>query len=74
MQSSIAQVYNSQWFSDVIGGALLGLTTAKGLLWLHQRQALEPGSWRIFALSAPASSTNSRASNISGVGLGVFYS
>jgi membrane-associated phospholipid phosphatase len=36
---------NSQWFSDVIGGGLLGWTTAKALLWLHQRQALfsQPG-------------------------------
>lgn len=33
---------NSQWFSDVIGGGLLGWTTAKALLWLHRRQALEP--------------------------------
>jgi membrane-associated phospholipid phosphatase len=43
---------NSQWFSDVIGGALLGWTAAKALLWLHQRQALDPHRWRIFPIAA----------------------
>lgn len=65
---------NSQWFSDVIGGALLGWTTAKALLWLHERQALAPDRWRIFPLAAPAAPANPRVSNLSSVGLGVAYS
>jgi PAP2 superfamily len=65
---------NSEWFSDVIGGALLGWATAKALLWLHERQALAPDRWRIFPLSAPASLANPRASNLSSVGFGLSYS
>jgi hypothetical protein len=65
---------NSEWFSDVIGGALLGWATAKTLLWLHERQALALDRWRIFPLAAPVSPANPRASNLSTVGFGVSYS
>jgi len=66
---------NSQWLSDVVGGALLGWTTAKALLWLHERQALEPGRWRIFPLAAPITPANPRVSNnLPFVGVGVSYS
>jgi hypothetical protein len=65
---------NSQWFSDVIGGALLGWATGKTLLWLHQRQALEPDRWRIIPIGAPASPANLRTSSIPSFGLGVSYS
>lgn len=64
---------NSQWFSDVIGGALLGWTTAQALLWLHRRQALKPDRWRIFPISAP-STPASKVSNAPSVGLAVAYS
>jgi len=65
---------NSQWFSDIIGGGLLGWTTAKALLWLHERQALEPDRWRIFPVTASASAINQRVSDFSSLGLGVYYS
>ncbi len=58
---------NSQWFSDVIGGELLGWTTAKALLWLHKRQALSPERWRIFPLNGP------RPGTISSLGIGISY-
>jgi hypothetical protein len=64
---------NSQWFSDVIGGALLGWTTAKALLWLHKRQALAPDRWRIFPIASAAPETRP-ASNLGSVGLGLSYS
>jgi hypothetical protein len=63
----------SQWFSDVFGGALLGWTTAKALLWLHKRQALAPDRWRIFPLTH-GSPDAPQAGNLSSVGLGVSYS
>lgn len=62
---------NSQWFSDVIGGGLLGWTTAQGLLWLHKRQALAPDRWRIFPTTS-ASPNRPLASTLSSVGLGCF--
>jgi len=65
---------NSQWFSDVIGGALLGWATAKALLWLHQRQALEPGRWRIFPIALSSSPANPRANDLSSLGFAVSYS
>jgi membrane-associated phospholipid phosphatase len=66
---------NSQWFSDVIGGGLLGWTTAKALLWLHERQALAPDRWRIFPIAAAAPSpATAQVSSLSSVGLGVSYS
>jgi hypothetical protein len=64
---------NSQWFSDVIGGALLGWATAKTLLWLHERQAVERDRWRIFPLTA-SSQANPRVSNLASMGFGVSYS
>ncbi len=64
---------NSQWFSDVIGGGILGWTTAKALLWLHQRQALEPDRWRIFPLAAPPPS-GARTNSVPSIGLAVSYS
>jgi hypothetical protein len=63
----------SQWFSDVIGGGLLGWTTAKALLWLHKRQALEADRWRIFPI-ASASPDAPRANDLSSVGFGLSYS
>jgi len=66
---------NTQWFSDVIGGGLLGFTTAEALLWLHRRQALEPDRWRIFSIASPVGSVPSRANSIApSLGLGVAYS
>ena len=64
---------NSQWFSDVIGGGLLGWTTAKALLWLHKRQALEPDRWRIFPITEASSQTRI-ANNFSSLGAGISYS
>ncbi len=63
----------SQWFSDVVGGGLLGWTTAEALLWLHQRQALEPDRWRIFPIATPPSPVT-RTSGPTALGLGVSYS
>jgi len=66
---------NTQWFSDVIGGGLLGFTTAEALLWLHRRQALEPDRWRIFPIANPAASVPSKASSRApSVGLAIAYS
>jgi hypothetical protein len=65
---------NSQWFSDVIGGGLLGWTTAKTLLWLHEGQALASDRWRIFPIASSASAVNPRVSDFSSVGLGISYS
>lgn len=65
---------NSQWFSDVTGGGLLGWTTAKALLWLHKRQALEPDRWRIFPVASASSTINPRATSLSSVGMGLSYS
>jgi hypothetical protein len=62
---------NSQWFSDVVGGALLGWTTAKALLWLHKRQALSPERWRIFPISA--SNTGPQSSTTASLGVGISY-
>jgi hypothetical protein len=64
---------NSEWFSDVIGGALLGWATTKALLWLHKRQAAEPQRWRIFPI-ADASPDGQRVSNLSSMGFGISYS
>jgi hypothetical protein len=44
---------NTQWSSDVVGGELLGFTTAETLLWLNRRQPLEPDRWRIFPIATP---------------------
>jgi hypothetical protein len=62
---------NSEWFSDVIGGALLGWATTKALLWLHKRQASAPYRWRIFPI-ADAGSSVPQARNFS-MGLSVSY-
>jgi hypothetical protein len=65
---------NSQWFSDVIGGGMLGWVTAKTLLWLHERQALAPDRWRIFPVASSTSAVNQRVNDFSSVGLAVSYS
>jgi hypothetical protein len=65
---------NSQWFSDVIGGGLLGWTTARALLWLHERQALEPDRWRILPIAPSTSAVNPRVGDFSSVGLALKYS
>ena len=65
---------NTQWFSDVIGGALLGWTTAEALLWLHRRQALEPDRWRIFPVANPSAPGKLSSSIVPSFGMGVAYS
>jgi hypothetical protein len=65
---------NTQWFSDVVGGGLLGFTTAEALLWLHRRQALEPDRWRIFPIAVPVAPGRSKVSNAPSVGLAIAYS
>jgi hypothetical protein len=37
----------------LVGGELLGFTTAETLLWLNRRQPLEPDRWRIFPIATP---------------------
>lgn len=64
---------NSEWFSDVVGGALLGWVTARALLWLHKRHELQPDRWRIFPLAAPAS-PRAQMNNAPSISLGVSYS
>jgi len=65
---------NTQWFSDVIGGGLLGFATVEALLWLDRRQALDPNRWRIFPILAPTAGTSPRLSKASSLGLALAYS
>jgi membrane-associated phospholipid phosphatase len=65
---------NTQWFSDVAGGGLLGFTTAEALLWLHRRQALEPDRWRIFPIATPVAPARGKVSTTPSVGLAIAYS
>jgi hypothetical protein len=65
---------NTQWFSDVVGGGLLGFTTAEALLWLHRRQALEPDRWRIFPIAPPVAPTRGKVSATPSAGLAIAYS
>jgi len=65
---------NTQWFSDVVGGGLLGFTTAEALLWLHRRQALEPDRWRIFPIATPVAPARGKVSATPSVGLAIAYS
>jgi membrane-associated phospholipid phosphatase len=44
---------DAHWFSDVIGGALLGIGTTELFLYLHRRQQENPHSINLFAVSAP---------------------
>jgi hypothetical protein len=40
--------HDAHWFSDVVGGALLGAGTTELLLYLHRQHETQPERWRLF--------------------------
>jgi membrane-associated phospholipid phosphatase len=64
--------HDAHWFSDVIGGALLGVATTELFISLHNRHDEEPGRWRIFSMSE-AGPGLARDPQFSSVGVGVAY-
>ena len=53
---------DAHWFSDVVGGALLGIGTTKLFLYLHRQHERQPWRFRIFPYSPPPSANASRRS------------
>jgi len=45
---------DAHWFSDVVGGALLGIGTTELFLYLHRQHAKEPWRFRVFPVAPPA--------------------
>jgi membrane-associated phospholipid phosphatase len=54
---------DAHWFSDVVGGALLGIGTTELFLYLHRQHAKEPWRFRVFPYSPPPSAEGSRRSS-----------
>ncbi len=65
--------HDAHWFSDVVGGALLGWATTELFIHLHKEHANQPSRWRIFAASAPPGPYGQNQPAFS-TGLGVSYS
>jgi PAP2 superfamily protein len=73
LTEGFTRLKNQNWFSDVIGGALLGWATTEMLLYLHKRHQQEPDRWRIFPLSAPPGPASQTHASLA-LGLGINYS
>lgn len=61
---------NTQWSSDVVGGGLLGFTTAETLLWLHRRSRSNQTAGGFFRPRHPSL----RLSATPSIGLAIAYS
>jgi membrane-associated phospholipid phosphatase len=62
--------HNEHWFSDVVGAALLGVGTTELFLYLHRRHQENPNSFKLFAVSAPPTSSHA-GQTVAPTGLGV---
>lgn len=62
--------HDSHWFSDVVGGAIVGVGTTELLLYLHKRHSTQLERWRLF----PANSgTPGKGGSETPMGLGISY-
>ncbi|MGD0073683.1 MAG: phosphatase PAP2 family protein [Candidatus Binataceae bacterium] len=68
---------DAHWVSDIVGAALVGVGTTELMLYMHRQHALDTSRFRIFPVSAPASTLPAAHQNVSqGLGpqgLGVSY-
>jgi membrane-associated phospholipid phosphatase len=65
--------HDAHWFSDVVGGGLLGWGTTELFLYLHGRHATEADRWRIFPLAPSAGGGTGRTALAAVTGIEVEY-
>jgi len=63
---------DAHWFSDVVGGALLGVGTTELFLYLHRQHEEHPSRFRIFPVAPPVTSTRG-AQSVAPAGVGVAF-